>query len=41
MFSNKDIERITIPGKTDNIDGVSYVVVNEKEVKEFLSKYIK
>src|SRR3990172_7531658 len=40
MFSNKDIERITIPGKTDNIDGVSYVVVNEKEVKEFLIKYI-
>ena len=41
MFSNKDIERITIPGKTANIGGVSYVIVNEKEVKEFLSKYIK
>ncbi len=41
MFSNKDIERITIPGKTANIDGVSYVIVNEEEVKEFLSKYIK
>ncbi|MCL5070609.1 MAG: LCP family protein [Actinobacteria bacterium] len=41
MLSNKNIERITIPGKTANIDGVSYVVVNEKEVKEFLGKYIK
>jgi len=41
MISNKDIERITIPGKTDTIDGVSYVVVNEEEVKEFLGKYIK
>jgi LCP family protein required for cell wall assembly len=41
MLSNKDIERITIPGKTANIDGVSYIVVNEKEVKGFLGKYIK
>lgn len=41
MLSNKNIERITIPGKTATIDGISYVVVNEKEVKEFLGKYIK
>jgi len=41
MLSNKNIERITIPGKTANIDGVSYVIADEKEVKEFLSEYIK
>lgn len=41
MLSNKDIERITIPGKTANIDGVSYIISDDQEVKEFLSKYIK
>ena len=40
MFSNKDIERITIPGKTANIDGIRYVVVDERQVKEFLKGYV-
>jgi len=40
VFSDKNIERITIPGKTATIDGISYVIIDEKEAKEFLSKYI-
>jgi polyisoprenyl-teichoic acid--peptidoglycan teichoic acid transferase len=40
LFSNKDFERITIPGKTATIDGVSYVVVDVAEVKEFLKGYM-
>jgi len=40
LFSNKDINQITIPTKAANIDGISYLVADEKEVKEFLSKYI-
>jgi polyisoprenyl-teichoic acid--peptidoglycan teichoic acid transferase len=41
IFSNKDIERVTIPGKSKTIDNVSYVVVDDEEVKEFLSPYLK
>jgi len=41
IFSNRDIERITIPGKTSTIDGISYVISDEKEVREFLSVYLK
>ena len=40
IFSDKDFERITIPGKTATIDGISYVVSDAKEVKEFLSRYL-
>lgn len=40
LFSNKDINQITIPTKAANIDGISYLVADEKEVKEFLRKYI-
>jgi polyisoprenyl-teichoic acid--peptidoglycan teichoic acid transferase len=40
LFSNKDFETITIPGKTATIDGISYVVVNVAEVKEFLKGYL-
>ena len=40
FFSNKDFERITIPGKTATIDGVSYVVVDVAQVKEFLKGYM-
>jgi LCP family protein required for cell wall assembly len=40
LFSNKDFERITIPGKTATIDGISYVVVDVTEVKEFLKGYL-
>ncbi len=41
IFSNKDFERITIPGKTKTIDNISYVVVDENEVKNFLKPYLK
>jgi len=40
LFSNKDFERITIPGKTATIDGISYVVVDKDQVKEFLKSYL-
>jgi LCP family protein required for cell wall assembly len=40
IFSDKDIERITLPGKTATIDGISYVLVDEEEAKDFVSKYI-
>jgi LCP family protein required for cell wall assembly len=40
LFSNKDFERITIPGKTATIDGISYVVVDVAKVKEFLKGYL-
>jgi polyisoprenyl-teichoic acid--peptidoglycan teichoic acid transferase len=40
LFSNKDFETITIPGKTATIDGISYVVVDVAEVKEFLKGYL-
>jgi len=40
VFSDKDIERITIPGKTATIDGISYVVIDVDEVREFLKPYL-
>lgn len=40
LLSNRDIQRITIPTRPDNIGGISYLIANEKEVKEFLAKYI-
>lgn len=40
LFSNKDFERITIPGESATIDGVSYVVVDVAQVKEFLKGYL-
>lgn len=40
LFSNKDFERITIPGKTATIDGISYVVVDVAAVKKFLNGYL-
>ncbi len=41
LFSSKDINRITIPTKSAMIDDVSYQIVDEDEVKEFLSGYLK
>ncbi len=41
LFSNKDINRITIPTSPDNIEGISYLIADEEEVKEFLRDYIK
>ena len=40
LFSDKDIERITLPGKSQTIDGISYVIVDEQEAKEFLRGYM-
>ncbi len=40
IFSDKDIERVTLPGKTATIDGISYVLVDEAEAKEFLKDYL-
>ena len=41
LFSNKDIERLTIPVTGATIDGISYLLADEEEVKEFLSEYLK
>ena len=40
LFSDKDIERITLPGKSQTIDGISYVIVDEEEAREFLREYM-
>jgi len=40
LFSNKDMNRITIPTTYANIDGISYLIADEDEVKEFLSLYL-
>ena len=41
LFSSKNINRITIPTKSANIEGISCQIVDEDEVKEFLSGYLK
>jgi LCP family protein required for cell wall assembly len=41
LFSNKDIERVTIPTTGATIDGISYLLADEDEVKAFLSDYLK
>ena len=41
LFSNKDIDRITIPTQPANIDGISYLLADDEEVKSFLSEYLK
>ena len=40
LFSNKDINRVTIPTEGANIDGISYLLADDEEVKEFLSEYL-
>lgn len=40
LFSNKDIERVTIPVTGATIDGISYLLADEEEVREFLSDYL-
>lgn len=40
LFSNKDIERVTIPVTGATIDGISYLLADEEEVREFLSEYL-
>jgi LCP family protein required for cell wall assembly len=41
LFSNKDIDRVTIPTQGANIDGISYLLADDEEVREFLSEYLK
>ena len=41
LFSSKDINHITIPTRAANIGGISYLIADEKEVKDFLSDYLK
>ena len=41
LFSSKDMNRITVPTKSAMIDDISYQIVDEDEVKEFLSGYLK
>lgn len=41
LFSNKDVNWLTIPVTAANIDGISYLVADENEVKNFLGEYLK
>jgi LCP family protein required for cell wall assembly len=41
LFSSKDINRVTIPTVSANIDNISFQIADEEEVKEFLSDYLK
>ena len=41
LFSNKDIDRVTIPTQPANIDGISYLLADDEEVKSFLSEYLR
>jgi LCP family protein required for cell wall assembly len=41
LFSNKDIDRVTIPTQPANIEGISYLLADDEEVKSFLSEYLK
>lgn len=39
-LSSKNINMITIPTKPANIDGISYLIADEEEVKAFLKDYL-
>ncbi|MDD3819164.1 MAG: LCP family protein [Actinomycetota bacterium] len=41
LFSSKDINWLTIPGTPASIDGISYVVVDENEVRNYLNENLK
>ncbi len=41
LFSSKDVNWLTIPTEPANIDGISYLIADEGEVKDFLSDYLK
>jgi len=41
LFSSKDINRVTIPTVSANIDNISFQIADEEEVKDFLSDYLK
>jgi len=39
LLVNKDnLKLLTLPGKTKTINGISYVIINEKEAKEYLKE---
>jgi len=40
LFSNNEINRVTIPTKAANIEGISYLIADEAEVKSFLAEYL-
>ncbi len=41
LFSDKDANWVTIPAEPSDIDGISYLIADENEVKDFLSDYLK
>jgi hypothetical protein len=41
LFSNKDINWLTIPTKPADIDGISYLIADKDEVADFLSDHLK
>lgn len=40
LFSDKELNRVTIPTTGANIEGISYQIAEEEEVKSFLSQYL-
>ena len=40
LLSDRDFIQVTIPGKSKTIDGVSYVISDQQEVKKFLKDYL-
>ncbi|MDZ7837441.1 MAG: LCP family protein [Actinomycetota bacterium] len=41
FLSSEDINRLTIPTSGANIDGISYLIADPVQVREYLSQYIK
>jgi polyisoprenyl-teichoic acid--peptidoglycan teichoic acid transferase len=41
LFSSKDINWLTIPVEPATIDGISYLISDEEEVRNFLNDYLK
>jgi len=40
FFSSKDINRLTIPTQGANIDGISYLIADPDQVRQYLSEYM-
>lgn len=40
LFSNKDINRLTIPTEPANIEGISYLLADPVKTRDFLSQYM-
>jgi len=41
LFSSKDMNQITVPTESADIDGISYLIADKDEVADFLSDYLK